>query len=147
MAENITAAGSSITIIDVLYPQGFTVKEAADDAPFFEMSNPRIGEYRVGLNGTGIKWTHASTYSFTIGVVPGTPSDKKLRKIVDYNRIQDGGAINIDSIQAIVKMGVSGEITTFTDVMITEGAICETATTEGRFATRLYTFEGSIKAS
>lgn len=146
-AQNVTGAGSSITIMDALYPQGFTIKEGADDAPLIEISNPRIGEYRVGMNGNGIKWNRASTYTITVSVVPNTESDKRLKAIVAYNRIQDGGAVNIDSIQLVVKEGITGEISTFVDVAITEGAIGNTFTTEGRFSTRTYTFEGSIKAS
>lgn len=143
---DLTAFGSSITLMSLLFPQGITINEADADVALFEVDDPEFGTVQVGLNGHKISWVHGSVYTIRIGVFANGGNDKNLKAMVAQNRPQFGGALNIDSIQVIFTEGVSGNKTMFTDCTMTSGALTNITTTEGKFPARVYTFQGTVQA-
>ena len=140
--ENLTAAGSSFTLASAILPQGIVIREGADDVALFEIDDPEIGRVAAGVNGHGLHWSVQSVITIRISVFPGGANDKALKALTRWNRLQDGTAVNVDSIQGVFVEGVSGETSSFPDLAITHGAIANSMTTEGRFATRTYVFQG-----
>lgn len=141
---DVTAAGSKITIVDLLFPQGFVIDEASDDVALISVDNPTFATVAAGLNGHKISWNHASVYTITIGVIPNSQSDENLKAIARWTRIQQGNIANVDSIQAIFTER-DGTKTVFADCTMTEGAICNSVTTEGRYETRQYVLQGTVQ--
>ena len=143
---DVTAFGSSVTIMSLFYPMGITVNESDSDVALFEVDDPEFGTVQVGLNGHKISWVHGSVYTVRIGVIPNGDNDKKLKAMVAGSRPQLGASLTIDSVQVIFTEGVSGNKSILADCTMTSGAICNVTTTAGRFAARVYTFQGTVQA-
>lgn len=138
---DVTAAGSKVTIICALYPMGFVIDEAADDVAFCSIDSLEKAQVRAGLNGHKIGWEHSSVYQVSIAIIPNTQSDQRLEEIMTLSRIQQGNLTNVDSIQ-IVYTTRSGKQYVFADTTMTTGRIAPSTTTEGRYETQGYIFQG-----
>lgn len=136
-----TAAGSKVTIICALYPDGFVVDEAADDVAFVAINSLEKAQVRAGLNGHKVGWEHATVYEVALAVIPNSTSDQRLEEVMAWSRIQQGNMSNIDSIQ-LVYTTRTGKKYVFADTTMTTGRIAPSTTTEGRYETQGYVFQG-----
>lgn len=139
---DITAAGSSLMIMNLLFPAGITITETSDDQAFFECSTPEFQTVTVGLNANQISWKKAVVTTIRISVVPNGQNDKNLKALVRFNLLQPNAPINPDVVQAVFTEAQTGNKIAFANFQITEGVVANSTTTEGRFATNTYTFMG-----
>lgn len=142
---DITAIGTKITIVDLLFPAGITLTQAPQDGTFWEVDNVTIANVMVGLNGNQISHSVPSVITLRISVIPNSDDDKNLKAMAAYNRPQ-GMSFNADYIQ-IYKQEANGSKSIYGDFKMTEVPMDNSANADGSFSTRTYTFSGVSKVA
>lgn len=142
---DITAIGTKITLIDLLFPQGITLTQAPADGTFWEVDNSTIANVSVGLNCHQISWSTPNVITIRISVIPNSEDDRNLKAMASYARPQSVTP-NIDSVQ-ICKQELNGSKSIYGDFKMTEAPMDNTANADGSFATRTYTFQGVPKVA
>lgn len=141
---DITSIGSKITLISTLFPDGLVLSEASDEVSLWDIKCTAFAETTVGANCDQINHKVPSVYTITIGLVPNSPSDINMKKLVAWNR-PNGSTVNIDFIQGIL-VEPFGQKWMFPNLNLTEGALANTPLTNGRFEPNVYVFKGVSQA-
>lgn len=138
--QDVSGYGSSLNIIaDKTFPQGFDVTEFADDADPFDTPDLKVGDGKVGLNGTLITWTTAAAIIVAVSVVPGSVDDQNLSILLEANRAGKGKFPVKDSI-VLTQILPNGKQTQMAPGKITDGPPGDSISSAGRIKSKTYKF-------
>ena len=138
--QDISGYGSSVNLVASLtFPQGFDITEFADDADPFDTPDMKIGDGKVGLNGTLLTWTTATALMVAVSVVPNSIDDNNLAILFEANRAGKGKAPVRDVI-TLTQILPNGSQQQFAPGKIVEGPPGPSISSAGRFKSKTYKF-------
>lgn len=154
MAVDISMAGANITInggglkVENIY-------EFSDEANPIEIASHQVADSNMNMNGVLVTWTKASAVNVSFSLVPGSPSDKKLKAFLQAVHI--GGKNGKLTKEAFIQsMVISVPLTnnsgsgltnkksvatfTFTEGRLMEGSAAYGSNSDGKMTPSTYTF-------
>ena len=138
--SSITATGSVANIrASVTFPQGFDVNDWCDDGDPFDIPSVVTGDDASNINGQRVFWSVANVKDVTMGVIPGSPSDRKLRDLLTFNDPAGGKGVTGDIIEMTLTFP-NGTFTQFFKGSIKGGPPANSATSAGRLKSKFYIF-------
>lgn len=138
--QDVSGYGSSLNIVaSRTFPAGFDVTEFADDADPFDTPDIKVGDGKVGLNGTLITWTNANVMIVAVSVVPGSVDDQNLQILLEANRAGKGKLPVKDEI-TLTQILPNGKQTQFAPGKITDGPPGDSISSAGRIKSKTYKF-------
>lgn len=121
------------------FPTGFTVTEFPDDIDPFDLPALQINDAAMGLNGDLIVWSKANPLAFTLGLIPGTDSQKNMAVLFEANRPARGKRPAKDII-TIVGIYPDGSSITLSKGIIFDGLPGKSVASAGRYKSVPYNF-------
>ena len=104
MINDISVFGTEVTIVAVpTYPVGITLTQFADDVAPITLEDMQISDDAMGANGDMISWKQPLPIRPTLGMIPGSDDDKKLRVLFDLNRVEKGKVVQNDVITMTIR--------------------------------------------
>jgi len=136
----ISATGSVAYIrASVSFPDGFNVSDWAHDSDPFDSPSVVIAEDANNMNGQRVVWSVSNVKPFTIGVIPASPSDKKLRDLLRFND-SSGGKVPLGDIIEMVITFPNGTLMTYLNGSIMSGSPGQSSTSKGQLKSKIYEF-------
>lgn len=138
--QDISAFGTVVTVAaSNTFPAGFTVTQFADDADGLDSPSIKIAETAMGVNGDLVSWSKAAPIPLTLNVVPGSEDDINLGLLFEANRVGKG-KISARDVISVTVVYPSGQVKSFTNGTITDGAAANSAASAGRLKSKAYMF-------
>lgn len=138
--QDISGFGISLNIVATnTFPNGFDVTEFADDADPFDSPDLKVGDQKMGLNGTLVTWSVASPIVLKVAVVPQSTDDQNLAILLDANRVAKGKTSAQDAC-TLTATYPAGPRKTLGPGKITDGPVLSSVAAVGRLKSKVYTF-------
>lgn len=153
---DISSTGSTIQI-NTRCTGKFEISRFSDEGTPFEFNEIEVTGSAPTLNGELITWSKPVAYAAAVTVVPGTPEDVNLRKLLMKSRVNyaGGNVTAVDPHQVEVRMVVNIPVISienstrqgqqynhyvFVNGRIVSGPTAPSSNPEGKLSARTYTF-------
>lgn len=121
------------------FPSGFSITQFGEGVDPFDIPSLKIGDGKMGLNGTLITNSVASAIPLTLNVIAQSEEDDNLQILLNANRVAFGkrGARDIITLTVIYS---NGGFVTFNEGIITDGMPAASIGSDNRFKPQAYSF-------
>lgn len=138
--QDISAFGIALNIVaSNTFPNGFDVTQFADDADPFDSPDLKLGDSKMGVNGTLITWSVATPITLKVAVVPQSDDDQNLEILVEANRVAAGKTSAKDAI-TLTASYPTGPRKQLSPGRIITGPVLSSAAAVGRLKSKVYEF-------
>lgn len=138
--NDISVFGLRVNLIaSETFPSGIVLTQFADDADPFDSPSTQIRDKAMGANGDMITWGKANPIPLTINLIPGSEDDENMGVLLEANRVAKGkfGARDVITINVQYPDGRSRN---FSQGVITDGILADSAASSGRLKSKPYAF-------